>query len=386
MDRDEALRLLRGGPEGIHEWNRRRAHGEEIPDLSNANLYEADLSNANLHQVNLSSADLSYAYFRSATLSNASLHNVSLRNAYLRSVNLSQADLSYANLLHTDLSYADLRYNDLSYAYLTTADLSYANLISADLSGASLRGTVFCGSSLCSTKFMYAEFSRATLADLDFSEAQGLDQVRFGSPCSIGVDTLLKSKGEIPESFLKGCGLRDEEIEYFRATSGQPIRFYSCFISYCTKDEAFATRLHNDFQSAGVRCWKWDHDARTGEELFGEINKAIRVHDKVVLVASRHSLTSPAVNREIERAIQEEDRRSQKKAEGRWEGVPSVLFPVRLDDYIFEQNDGTPVWDHPRRADVVKKMIADAVGWEKDNAKYEKVRDRLIRDLKEESA
>ncbi len=33
MDRDEALRLLRGGPEGIDEWNRRREADAEIPDL-----------------------------------------------------------------------------------------------------------------------------------------------------------------------------------------------------------------------------------------------------------------------------------------------------------------------------------------------------------------
>ena len=33
MDRNEALRLLKGGSEGVAEWNRRRKAGEEIPDL-----------------------------------------------------------------------------------------------------------------------------------------------------------------------------------------------------------------------------------------------------------------------------------------------------------------------------------------------------------------
>jgi hypothetical protein len=42
MDRDEALRLLRGGPEGIAEWNRRQDAGEEIPDLGGVNLFNAD--------------------------------------------------------------------------------------------------------------------------------------------------------------------------------------------------------------------------------------------------------------------------------------------------------------------------------------------------------
>ena len=41
MDRDEALRLLRGGEEGVAEWNRLRSEDEEIPDLTGANLTKA---------------------------------------------------------------------------------------------------------------------------------------------------------------------------------------------------------------------------------------------------------------------------------------------------------------------------------------------------------
>ena len=33
MDRDEVLKLLKGGLKGITEWDRRRKAGEEIPDL-----------------------------------------------------------------------------------------------------------------------------------------------------------------------------------------------------------------------------------------------------------------------------------------------------------------------------------------------------------------
>jgi len=43
MDLDEALKLLRGGEDGVKEWNRRRDEGEEIPDLIEAYLY-ADIS------------------------------------------------------------------------------------------------------------------------------------------------------------------------------------------------------------------------------------------------------------------------------------------------------------------------------------------------------
>jgi hypothetical protein len=38
MDRDEAMRLLKGGSEGVAEWNRRRKVGEEILSLAGARL------------------------------------------------------------------------------------------------------------------------------------------------------------------------------------------------------------------------------------------------------------------------------------------------------------------------------------------------------------
>ena len=96
----------------------------------------------------------------------------------------------------------------------------------------------------------------------------------------------------------------------------------------------------------------------------------------MVLIASQASLTSPAVNREIERAIVQEDERETKIHKGELQGTSDVLFPVRLDDYIFNG------WEHARKVDVTKKVIADARGWKTDAAKYNKIRDRLIRDLK----
>jgi hypothetical protein len=53
-----------------------------------------------------------------------------------------------------------------------------------------------------------------------------------------------------------------------------------------------------------------------------------------------------------------------------------VLFPVRLDDFVFTG------WEHERKADVVAKVIADARKWDTDPAVYPRVRDRLLRDLK----
>jgi hypothetical protein len=345
VNRDEALELLRGGPPGIREWNRLLLSGETTP-----NLADADLGGLDLEGVQLSGASLGDARLGDANLTLAGLVGTDLAGAGLRRANLDGADLTGA--------------------LLAGADLREANLVGARLTGADLRGAALYG----------AHLGRTTLANLDLSEAHGLDSVRHYAPSTLGTDTLLLSGGKIPEAFLRGCGLPDAWIINLPALIGalEPVQFFSCFISYSTADEEFATRLHNDFQAAGIRCWKWDHDARTGKSLWGEIDQAIRVHDKLVLIASESSLKSPAVNREIERAIRQEDERTVLKGQGKFAGDIDVLFPVRLDDFVFKG------WQHERKVDVTKKVIADARGWESDAKVYARVRDRLIRDLKAE--
>ena len=58
ISRDEAVALLRGGAEGVREWNRRRKAGEAIPALLGIDLSEADLRKADLRGAALSEATL----------------------------------------------------------------------------------------------------------------------------------------------------------------------------------------------------------------------------------------------------------------------------------------------------------------------------------------
>ena len=84
MDRDEALKLLRGGEEGVAEWNRRRSEGEEIPDLSGADLRGADLRGADLSYAYLVEAKLLRANLSSANLTKADLRGADLRGAFFK--------------------------------------------------------------------------------------------------------------------------------------------------------------------------------------------------------------------------------------------------------------------------------------------------------------
>jgi hypothetical protein len=98
------------------------------------------------------------------------------------------------------------------------------------------------------------------------------------------------------------------------------------------------------------------------------IDEAVRVYDKLIIICSEPSLTSPAVNREIERALQKEDELARARKDG------EVLFPIRLDDYIFEG------WNHHRKADVMTKHVGDFREW-KHHDSYQKALSRLLRDL-----
>jgi TIR domain len=178
------------------------------------------------------------------------------------------------------------------------------------------------------------------------------------------VDTIYKSKGNIPEAFLRGCGVPEDMIAYARSLRGKAIDFYSCFISHSAKDKRICERLYADLQAKGVRVWYFPEDAKWGETVWGEIDRSIKIYDKLIVVCSENSLQSGPVNREIERALNREDK------EGK-----GILFPIRIDDYIFDK------WEHERKADALRKVVGDFSGWDKDAAKYDKAFDKLLKGL-----
>jgi len=370
MDRDTALKLLRAGEEGIREWNRRREAGEEIPELCSALLFQADLFHANLSGVNLSEADVSEADLSEANLSNASVSGTDFNHASLISANLGSANLSGASLFGANLGGANLRAANLRGVNLSIADLGHANLSGADLGHAILSQANLYRNNLRGVNLGEVFCSWSIFADVDLSEVIGLDSVKHEGPSTIGIDTLLRSKGKIPEAFLRGCGVPDAFIAYLPSIMGamQPIQLYSCFISYSSKNQEFADRLHADLQAKGVRCWFDREDLKIGDKIRPRITEAIRVHDKLMLVLTEHSIASEWVEGEVEAALERERREKR-----------TVLFPIRLDDSVMESSIG---WaSHIRQT----RHIGDFREWLNQDA-YEKAFERLLRDLKAEES
>src|SRR5438552_2096950 len=148
-------------------------------------------------------------------------------------------------------------------------------------------------------KLNQTELRLTVFGDVDLHAVKGLDALIHLGPSTIGIDTIYRSGGNIPEAFLKGAGVDDTFITYIRSLVGKPIEYYSCFISYSSKDDAFARRLYADLQSHNVRCWFAPEDLKWGERIRTGIDEAIRMHDKLLLILSKHSVASGWVEREV---------------------------------------------------------------------------------------
>ena len=370
MANPEHLEVLRLG---VEQWNGWRAEQPEMrPDLygahlSGANLLGANLAEANLNWADLHGAELFKADFSGASLCTAGLYEADLRQAQLRSANLTGADLRAAPLIRANLAGANLYAADLLGANLSQADLKEANLSGADLQEAN-----FSNADLSGTDFSQAKAFGTIFADLDLSVAKGLETIEHRGPSTIGIDTIYKSRGKIPEAFLRGCGVPDEFIAYIGSMVGRPIEFYSCFISYSTKDQEFAERLHTDLQAKGVRCWFAPEEMKAGRKLHEQIDEAIRLHDKLLLILSEHSMSSPWVKTEIANA------REREKREGK-----QLLFPIT--QVPFEAIKKWKLFDADIGIDSAREIreyfIPDFSNW-KDHDSYQTAFQRLVKGLK----
>lgn len=337
MANEEHLAVLGQGVDAWNQW--RKENRTLVPDLSDAILTYADLSGA----------DLSHAKLSGAGLLDADLAMTLLISAILISADLSHADLGHAALFGTSLVDADLSHADLSHADLTYANLSYANLSGAILSHAELYETVF--------------------GNVNLSEVKGLETINHEGPSIIGIDTIYRSKGNIPYKFLLDAGIPKDDIVYLLRLAGKAIDFYSCFISYSSQDQDFAERLHADLQAKGVRCWFASHDMKPGEVIITAIDKAIRGYDKLLLILSKDSVASKWMRHEVEKALTEEMR---------IEREGNVLFPIRLDNTVMTTEF---TWANSLRQ---SRHIGDFTQW-KDHDTYQKAFDKLLHDLKMEA-
>jgi hypothetical protein len=265
-----------------------------------------------------------------------------------------QLDLSFARLNGATLRGATLIDANLRGADLSGATLIDANLRGADLSGATLSGAYLNGATLRGT----------ILANLDLCSVRGLIEIHHQGPSVVSLHSIQLPHDGSALHFLRGAGIPDEWIDFYRSTVMHPIQYQSVFISYSSDDENISKRLHADLQANGVRCWFAPHDLKPGDFFRQEIDKAIHLQDKLLLILSEHSIQSNWVEYEVNRAIDREI--AQKR---------TILFPLRLDETVLHTNDH---WAADIRS---RRHIGNFTNWE-DHTTYQRSFDQLLKHLK----
>src|SRR6266487_3045949 len=256
--------------------------------------------------------------------------------------------------IQPDLSRADLRGVDLSGAHLTEAYLSEADLSGANLIEVNLNGAYLSEANLIEAILSRATFTFTTLAELDLRSVKGLLEIRHMGPSIIQLHSIQLPQDGSALHFLRGAGVPDEWIDYYRSSMMHPIQYHSCFISYASDNEDIAKRLHADLQASGVRCWFAPHDLKPGDYFREEIDKAIHLQDKLLLILSEQSVASKWVRYEVNRALDREVNQER-----------TILFPIRLDDTVLHTKGD---WATSLRS---SRHIGDFTGWQEHQSYQE---------------
>ncbi|MBI4553614.1 MAG: TIR domain-containing protein, partial [Candidatus Latescibacteria bacterium] len=133
------------------------------------------------------------------------------------------------------------------------------------------------------------------------------------------------------------------------------------FISHASKDDDFVQKLRLTLESRRISVWVDSRNLRGGAKLASEIEQAIQQARQVVVVLSLHTINSPWVRKEIQKAQQVEQ---QRKAEG-YRVIPLLLpgvEPAALASWFDEEPVAVPIRLNPGGLDEALPAILAALG------------------------
>jgi len=354
MTNPDHLALLN---QGVTDWNA-FVDGEPsgFANLTRADLAGANLAGANLAQANLTGADLTGSDLTWATLTRANLTEATLTEANLTRANLTGATMHGVNLTGVNLTLANL----------TEATMHGANLTGSDLTGSDLARANLARANLTGANLTEARLGFSAVGNVDLRLVKGLDTVSHSGPSSVGIDTFMRSEGQIPDAFLLGCGVPDLFVKYGKDIAAPfNVAYHSAFLSHSSTDKdlvhRFYTALH---EQKRIPCWLDEHQMIPGDDLRRSIAEGIRDTDKMILFCSAESLDSYWVDAEVRDVLDKEELFHK-------QGQPTLrlLVPVDVDGALFETgHEWSPSEGHPW-ANEVRRRIVQKADWN-DEAQF----------------
>lgn len=140
------------------------------------------------------------------------------------------------------------------------------------------------------------------------------------------------------------------------------------FISYGAPDEKFAKAINQELNSVGINTFFFPKHATPGVKLHRIMHKEIDASDKVVMICSANSLNRNGILNELEEVLSKEAR----------EGGKSILVPITIDDYVF--NEWVPEYDG-HATSVRDRVIADFRGAINSKSKFKRAMSILLKSL-----
>ena len=279
----------------------------------------------------------------------------------MRAVRLGFTDLRGADLIGCDAGKAEFTGANMSDTNCYVAAFWESNLTETDLSNAdmrvvNLRSAKLIHTVLHKTRLQEASIGGTVFAGIDFTGAIGLSEIEYWKPCYIDIDTLYQSKGDIPETFLRGCGIPETMIAYVKSivNGSKPFEFYKVFMSFSSQDTDFADRLFRALDEKGISCWKYDREQHLGHDVYDNIDTGLKTSDLVVFVSSKSSWESRYVIEEVKYALSREQKTNTR-----------ILIPVTIDDRLSDADSFL--------MDIIsRKIYANFNGWENNADIFEK--------------
>jgi uncharacterized protein YjbI with pentapeptide repeats len=337
------------------EDNLSRSDFEEEFALAQAEKRAPKLISVRAIGVDLSGLDFSSGYQSPYGPHSGVYLNIDLRGAKLRNCILERCDFGSSNLRGADLSNSNLRgvslYSTLlESANLQGADLSDANLISAEISETCFDNTILRD----------ARFGHTAISETDLSTAIDLGSTDHHYPSPIDSRSLRITSAGLADKpayqrqeffkFLFAAGVDEEFLPTVHSWVGQPVEYHSIFISHSSLDKDFARKIYRDLQALSVKSWLDEKQILPGDSIMEEVDRGIKLWDRLLLVCSRNSLSPTTgwwVEQELERALEKERefRRSGHKI--------GTIIPITIDDYVFTE------WSSRYRATVLERKVGD---------------------------
>lgn len=368
MANSKILEAVKEGRQALAKF--RATNPSVLLDLTDADLKGADLRGMNFRRALLVGAKLARADLSGANLSEADLTRANLKAAVLNKTDFRRANCFKTLLSETDATEADFQRTNLNGADLSKGQLTRASFVEADFSKAEMSDANVMGADFSRARFQDTHGSRLICGwtrwgNCDLTQLTGLNTATHRGPSSVGLDTWIRSRGQIAAEFLRGSGLPDDFVAALQAI---PCSSTSCFVRFSHEDLSFAERIAESLRAVGQVCWLDEMPDAGRSEPPLEAQFDSQTPSKVLLLASKSSLTSPWIETEVGRLL---EREQLLKKETNQE--IKILLPLLLDGFLF---GGDAKGKHDKA--IATRVVADFNGWRRNDTKFDEVFPKVL--------